>query len=177
MQWKELDPEGRGFRDTIPDPGCQSLIGVTTNGTVHFLSPSNGAILHSIQVPETNFTIWSVSPDHRWLLGWSSDRTAGLLCDLRGSPKVQRISDFYPVGSFPACSPDNRLLAYATTNFVIKLRDLVANREKVILKEPGWWLYSLAFLPDGKWLASGGADGNAWLWSCRVVFKPGIFCS
>ena len=171
MQWSELDPEGHGFRDAIPDPGCQSMVGVTTNGTVHFFQPATGAIQQSIQIPQTGFTIWSVSPDHRWLLGCSSNMSAGLLLDLHGQVRVQEIPDYYPVSGFSAFSWNSRWLAYAATNFVIKIRDLEANCEAARLKGHGCWPYSLGFSPDGRWLASGGADGGVWLWSLET-FRP-----
>ena len=170
MPWRELDPQGQGFRDVLGAPGYESLLGVTTNGTVHFFNPSSGARLRSVQVPETNFTMWSVSPDQRWLLGWLSDGgTTGILCDLRNPSRVQRIPDYFAVNGYSSISPDNRWLAYATTNYDIKLWDLTANRVKATLQGHRWWLYSLGFSPDGRLLASGGADGDVWLWSVETT--------
>jgi WD40 repeat protein len=75
------------------------------------------------------------------------------------------------VASIVAFSPNNRWLAYATTNHDVILWDLAAKREKATLKAHRWWLMSLGFSPDGKWLATGGQDGEVWLWSVDTA-KP-----
>ena len=94
-----------------------------------------------------------------------------MLCDLHRPSQVQRLPDYDSANSLAGFSPDNRWLAYATTNYDVVLWDLAANREKVILKGHRWWLHSLGFSPDGKWLASGGHDGEVWLWSVDTA-KP-----
>jgi WD40 repeat protein len=171
MPWKELDPEGQGFRDAMPAPGNHALYAVTTNGTIHFFNPATGAHLRSVQTGETNFTLWSISANQRWLLGMRSDEKTGLLFDLSAPSQAQYFPDFL-LGTIPfVFSPDNRWLAYFTTNKVIKLCDLTANREQATLRGHRGVINTLGFSPDGKWLASGGDDGEVWLWSVNKA-KP-----
>ena len=137
---------------------------------VHFLDPATGERLRSVQVAATNFMIWSFSSDLRWFVAWSWDRI-GLICDMSNPSQVHRIPDYYPVIGIAGFSPDNRLLAYGTTNHDVVIWDLAAKRAKATLKGHRWWPFSVAFSPDGKWLASGGQDGDVWLWSVDTA-KP-----
>jgi eukaryotic-like serine/threonine-protein kinase len=170
LPFSQIGPQGQVSIDVLTIPVNQSLVGVTTNGLVHFLNPSTGELLRSVQVAATNFLIWSISRDQRWILGCLPD-SCGMLCDLRKPSQVQRIPDFVPANGYGAFSPDNRWLAYATKNHEVTLWDLAANRAKALLKGHRWRLRSLAFSPDGKWLASGGSEGDVWLWSVQTA-KP-----
>jgi WD40 repeat protein len=165
LAWKECDPQGKGLRDVFQVPGNEVLGGVTIDGIIHILNPTAGVLERSVQLPETNFSLWSLSPDKQWVLGMLADEKTGVLFDLRAARQVQYLRDFFPANSFTAFSPDNRLLAYATTNYLVKLWDLEARREKATLKGHNWYVEALGFSPNGKLLASGARDGDLWLWS------------
>jgi WD40 repeat protein len=165
LRWKDCDPLGDGFKDAFQPPGDEWMGGVTANGTVRLYSHATGALLRSVQVPETNFALCSISPNARWVVGLLSDLKTGVLFDLRGEPRPRRIPDFDNAVSYTGFSPDSRLLAYATLHYDIKLWDLEAGQDKATLKGHAWFIDSLGFSPDGKLLASGGRDGDMWLWS------------
>jgi WD40 repeat protein len=59
-------------------------------------------------------------------------------------------------------STDGKLLAVATTDQVIHLWDLQADKE--VGKLQAGWVWSLAFSRDGKLLASGEEEGTLHLW-------------
>jgi RNA polymerase sigma factor (sigma-70 family) len=61
-----------------------------------------------------------------------------------------------------ALSADGKLLAVATTDKVIRLWDLQADKE--VGKLQAGWVWSLAFSRDGKLLASGEEQGTLHLW-------------
>jgi eukaryotic-like serine/threonine-protein kinase len=63
-----------------------------------------------------------------------------------------------------AFSADGKLLATSETNYVIKLWELPSLRERAILRGHRWTVYSLAFSPNSRVLASGGLDAIARLW-------------
>jgi WD40 repeat protein len=110
----------------------------------------------------------SFSPNGKWLT--VQDGTAILLWEtsqLQTTPPIT-------LGSFAsAFSPDGKFLAYggkgwdpsnSTYDHSIYLWDLSLKKKVAVLKGHKEWVESLSFSPDGKLLASGGADGVIRLW-------------
>ena len=159
--WTEI--EQQGCQEARFFPGCQVVVGVSTNGTVHFWDLITGAHLRSVQLGGGSFRPGYLSPDQRWLLGILPDEN-GILCDLRAA----RWGRPFPfAGSYThaaAFSADSRWLAYSTLGGAIKLRDLAADREKAALEGHSLIASALRFSPDGKLLASGGTEGDIRLW-------------
>jgi len=157
--WHEIDEQG--CKDAQFFPANQAVVGVTSNGTVHFWDLTTGAHTRSVELGSPGFFPLGLSLDNRWLLGRPSEGDA-LLWDLRAGRRVQQFSDFRSSAAF---SPDGHWLAYDTPDYVIKVWDLAANREKATLKGHSWRISSLAFSPNGRLLASGGIEAEARLWS------------
>jgi WD40 repeat protein len=63
----------------------------------------------------------------------------------------------------PAFSPDGNTLAVVNSRGQVRLWDLAAAAERVVLDGPGV-VCALAFSPDGKLLATGERDGSVALW-------------
>jgi WD40 repeat protein len=67
--------------------------------------------------------------------------------------------------SCAACSPDNRTLAVAEAESgVIRLFEVASGEVRAELAGHRHGVHGLAFSPDGKTLASGGADNVVYLW-------------
>jgi WD40 repeat protein len=64
-----------------------------------------------------------------------------------------------------AFSPDNRLLAYPSTNYTVKIWDVPNHREAHTLSGHGWNIYNVTFSPDGQLLATSSWDGRIRLWN------------
>jgi WD40 repeat protein len=62
-----------------------------------------------------------------------------------------------------AFSPDNRLLAWGSTDATVKVWQ--ANEEIRTLRGHTSWVECVAFSPDGQRIASGGLDGTVKIWS------------
>jgi WD40 repeat protein len=102
------------------------------------------------------------------------------LFDLRDARRTQCFGDYtggylgngYGVASFSA---GGHWLAYATTNYAIKIWDLAANQEKATLIGHRWFVTPIQFSPDDKMLASADWYGDVWLWSVdsgKPLFPP-----
>jgi WD40 repeat protein len=73
--------------------------------------------------------------------------------------------------SCEACSPEGRLLAVAETeSATIRLIEIASGKVCAQFTGHRHGVHAMAFSPDGKRLASGGEDGNAFLWD--VIGPP-----
>jgi WD40 repeat protein len=159
--------------EEVAQRGCQSVevfawnrvvTGVTQDGTVHLWDLITRQPMDSVRFGVPCFGPRDLSADNRWLLGLHSDLTLALY-DLRQAQLAKHFSEARWGGAF---SPDLRWLAYATTNYTIKLWDLAARRERAILRGHRWHVDTLRFSPDSKLLATGGWDNDVLLWSVET---------
>jgi hypothetical protein len=72
-----------------------------------------------------------------------------------------------------ACSPNGRLLAFAHTEPVIHLWDLLTGEEVAQLRGHEGGVVTLAFSGDGERLLSGSLDTTALVWNMSKRAKPG----
>lgn len=76
-----------------------------------------------------------------------------------------------PVVTALAVSEDQRWLAAAGDDHVIRILDLVTFEEKARLEGHEDWVQSLAFSPNNNFLASCGNDGQLWSWKVTEEWK------
>jgi WD40 repeat protein len=84
-------------------------------------------------------------------------------------PRPGRASDMFCI------SPDGKTAAVVSTNYLVRLLDWPGSRERAVLKGHRWTIYSMAFSPDNKLLATGGGDAVARLWDLttgRELTRP-----
>lgn len=63
-----------------------------------------------------------------------------------------------------AWSPDNRTLATPSNDQTIRLWDMTAKAEPIVISGPTERITSAAWSPDGSMLAAGSGDSKVWLW-------------
>jgi WD40 repeat protein len=111
----------------------------------------------------------AISPDNRWLVTGSEDKTARLWDlsskDPAASPVVLRghEGEVYAV----AISPDNRWLVTGSYDKTARLWDLSSKdpaASPVVLRGHEGPVYAVAISPDNRWLVTGSYDKTARLW-------------
>ncbi len=154
----------------IPSSDGKSLLAGETNGLLRVYSLETGKVIRPVKLAGGLFRIFALSPGGRWLAGRANSATETALsvwdC-LTGALHV-RIPEHYGDLTSPdtvAFSHDDRLIAFGTTNFVVKVTDLASGRLIHTLRGHSWYVVSLDFSPDGAYLASASEDGEVRIWS------------
>jgi WD40 repeat protein len=66
---------------------------------------------------------------------------------------------------------DSRVLAWGSTDGTVKLWNTATKEMIRILHGHTSWIESVAFSPDGEWIASASLDGTIKLWGVPVLPK------
>ena len=111
----------------------------------------------------------AISPNNRWLVTSSADKTARLLDlsakDPAATPIVLRGHEGV-VGAM-AFSRDNHWLVTGSWDKTARLWDLTAKdpaATPIVLRGHGGVVYAVAISPDNRWLVTGSGDSTARLW-------------
>lgn len=104
---------------------------------------------------------WAVSHDGRTLVWGPYQQRPTRIIDLPSGDVLAEL-DTYPTGL--AFSPDDRLLATAEGDDVVRLRDARSGREIATLSGHGDVVWNVAFSPDGRRIVTASWDGTIKLW-------------
>jgi WD40 repeat protein len=85
----------------------------------------------------------------------------------RSTPRPRDDREHPGLGACVAISPDSSTLAVAGARGLVSFWGLPATAEVGRLIWEGGWLFSLAFSPDGQFLATGDSQGAVRLWPWR----------
>ena len=150
-----LSPDGKIFAaSNHQDPGVR-FCDVATGREIH---PCPG-------IEKRPIHFFTFTPDGKTLVATDDDGVS--LWDVSTGKETTNVRD--PSMIFVALAPGGNTLAYCDVDDRLCLRDLTTDNIRRLGKEPkpGTELpgiYCLAFTPDGKTLASGGADKVVTLW-------------
>jgi len=104
----------------------------------------------------------SVSPDGRWALSGSDDKTLRLW-ELATCQCVRTFEQHTGVVNCVAFSPDGRL-ALSASEGTLRLWELATGRCVRAFEKHGWYVRSVSISPDGRWALSSSFDQPLRLW-------------
>ena len=108
----------------------------------------------------------SFSPDGRWLVTGSNDKTVKVW-DLRKGTLVGTLYGHgYSINTV-AVSPDGRFIASGGVDGTVRLWTLSSGRQHGTLRGQGYSIYAVVFSPDGTKLVAGGKDRAVFIWDLK----------
>jgi WD40 repeat protein len=173
------DVESRSIVKEIPlDQGTLGLISISPDGKKlavaagkgpHYIWNADGT--HDRQLPVGDLlTAPAFSPDGKWLATSNNQGKSVCLWSLRGQEDICQTVPYDAVVTRLVFSPNSTLLASDAGSKVL-LWDVTKRPLSARLigsHAEGQAIFSLAFSPDGKQLASGGSDYTIQLWDLQA---------
>jgi WD40 repeat protein len=165
-----------------PNQGTLGVIALSPDGTKlafaaetgpHYIWYLNGDKYRRLPIQTATSGV-AFSPDGKWLVSDNDSGKSICLWSMNNQPDIcQPLPDNKGTSTF-AFSSDSRFLA-SNLDFGVALWDLSIQPLKPrILGSHADGIFSLAFSPDGKWLASGGSDYTVRLWGLQPSLPGSI---
>lgn len=146
-------------------PDGKLLASGSEDDTIHLWEVESGKDLRVFTERARDIKSVEFSPDGRLLLSHSEDRTA----QLWNAQSGELIMDFLPrflANANAIFSPDGKILAiWGSLQRVVVLWSVETREKLLTIDAHDSYVYSVAFSPDGKTLASGSFYGDIKLWN------------
>jgi WD40 repeat protein len=160
------------------------LVFGTTTGAVKFWNPNTGVIVAIHQIGTGSISVLQLSPDQRRIFVWRRSEQLAELWNLEMGEREAAFPDFARSKADErsmkraAFSPDGRWLAYASTNYFVKVWEVAVRQPRFVLPAHAWTVSHLRFSPGSRILGTASWDGHARLWDLsngteKISLAPG----
>lgn len=151
-------------------PDGSRLAAGDRNGVLHVWDTASGQRLQELQAHQKTISGIAYSPDGTSLASGGYDAVARLWDADSYEELKEMVGGTFAIPAI-AYTPDGSSLAIVNGN-VIRLRDVETSRfVRTIVGETSF--YSIAFSPDGGFLASGDVDNTVRIWDLNEAPSPG----
>jgi WD40 repeat protein len=142
------------------------------SGQIQLVRPNDGSVQSYATGHSGEIACLSFSPDGRWLVTGSFDRSARAH-DLKDGAKAVLMQG--KKVHYIAFSPDGKTLATGSPSGLIKVWDAESTKKRTTLKGQASPLHAMCYSPDGRTMATAGGEGTVCFWDLQTATSRSAF--